>query len=238
MAGLGNRRGVGWATALAQKHSRQKSCTARAAPGFSAIVAGCMRSFKFLSRPSGLPTRQRPHEPRTRLADQQLHLPGRRRGGCAAGQKARPGLDHWLPGGRHRHRAVGTQAGHQCAGHPSLCRVRRGVDAVPDRPGAGAPAAVEPAPAHLWLGQRPVAELRRAAHRHRHGVRHRMAGRAGRRPGAGAVLDRDCAAIDQRAQPDAHLQRPSRLFDPAVSGRGGHSDPGTDAASGHAWRRK
>ena len=59
--------------------------------------------------------------------------------------------------------------------------------------------------------------------------------RAGGRTGPGAVIDGDCAAVDQRAQPDAHLQRAGRLFDPAVPGRGGHPDPGAAAAAGRHW---
>ncbi len=50
----------------------------------------------------------------------------------------------------------GFGLGEQCAGHPALCRVWRGVDAVPRGAGAAARAAVEPAPAHFWTGHGQV----------------------------------------------------------------------------------
>lgn len=56
--------------------------------------------------------RQALNDPRSRLARQHLNLPGSGGGGRAAGQKAGPGLDHWLPGRRHRHRALGAGPGH------------------------------------------------------------------------------------------------------------------------------
>ena len=43
-------------------------------------------------------------------------------------------------------------AGEQCAGHPALCRVRRGADAVSGRAGTAAQPPVEPAPAHFRPG--------------------------------------------------------------------------------------
>ena len=166
----------------------------------------------------------------TGLARQQLYLFSRRRHRRTGGQKAGPGLHHWLPGRRHRHWPLGFEAGHQRAGHSSLCRVWRSVDAVSGRAGAGAQTPVEFAPPHFWLGQRAGDGLRCGVDRRGDGVWGRLEDSAGRRAGPGAVKHRDCAASHRGAQPDAHKQRAGRVFHSAVSGRGGHPYFGVAAA--------
>ncbi len=88
-------------------------------------------------------------------------VPGRGGAGRAAGAAAGAGVDHRLPGGRHRHRALGAEAGHRRSDDPALRRIRRGADAVPGGAGAGAEAAVGAAPADLRLGQRADGSARR-----------------------------------------------------------------------------
>ncbi|MNV09650.1 hypothetical protein D3C71_1001490 [compost metagenome] len=185
------------------------------------------------------PLLPRLHGTRPHLAHLRFPVPHRRRAGCAHCQGAGPGRHHWLPGGGHRHRALGPGAGQQRAGHPALCRVWRGAHALPGRAGAATQPPVGAAPPHLRHRHGPGAGLRSGALCTGRAGRPTLAREPGGRTGPGAVVHGDCAAGAGRAQPDAHQQRPGRFFDPAVPGRGRHPHPGPAARAGRRrWRRR
>ena len=131
-------------------------------------------------RPPG-DRRRLTHGTRHPLAADEPGLPGRGGARRAAGAPAGPGLDHRLPRRRHRHRALGAEAGDRRGDDPALRRVRRGADAVPGRAGTRTAAAVGAAPADLRLGQRAAVRLGAAHAGHRRGRRRRLAAGAGRR---------------------------------------------------------
>ena len=159
-------------------------------------------------------------------------VPGRRRGGGAAGQAAAHRQRAGLPAGRRADRAVRARLrllrlrGELGA---ALRRVRRGAAAVPDRPGAAPQAPVGHARGHLRPRRRPggaspallLAAIAMA-------LGPGLAGGAVRRPGAVAVVDRLCPAGAGGEGRAGAAPRPHGLRRAAVPGPGG--DPADRAA--------
>ena len=145
-----------------------------------------------------------------------------------------PGLHHRLPGRRHRDRPLGPGPGHAMC-EDILHFAEFGVVLMLFLVG------LELEPRRLWSLRRPIFGWGSAQVLGCAALLFAAGMLRGRRPGAsalvaalgpGAVVHRHRAAGDGRAQPAAHLQRPGRLLDPAVPGRGGDPDPGAAAAAG------
>jgi hypothetical protein len=177
------------------------------------------------------PEGSQPDGTRTRLADQQPDLPGR---GGARGAAVRHSA--WAPSS-----ATWPPASPSALGLGLVTNVEDilhfaefGVVLMLFLVG------LELEPRRLWSLRRPifgwgsVQVLGCAALLFAVGVagRRALARGAGGGAGPGAVVHRHRAAGDGRAQPAAHQQRPGRLLDPAVPGRGRDPDPGLAAAAG------
>nr|GEU28288.1 hypothetical protein [Tanacetum cinerariifolium] len=174
--------------------------------------------------------RPTPHDPRLLVAH--VVLPGGSRGAGAAGQARRHGRRTGLPAGGRGHRPLGPVPDRQCRRRAEHLRIRRGADAVPDRPGTGTAQAVVAAPSHLRLGRLAGGGRERRPGGRRHCLRHRMEDRAGGGTGVVAVVHRHRAGHAGRAQTFTEPGRRGQLFHLVIPGHRRHSHDRAGAAAG------